>query len=71
MIFLKINCSYFSRLVWRRHAKFQIGTASGATALFIYIAKGMTKCWAKTEYYVVVIVDDDEDDDDDNDVLRR
>jgi len=25
MIFLKINCPNFSRLVWRRHTKFQIG----------------------------------------------
>jgi len=32
MIFLKINCPNFSRLVWRRHTKF-CHTASGATDL--------------------------------------
>jgi len=28
MIFLKINCPNFSRLVWRRHTKFHIGMAA-------------------------------------------
>jgi len=28
MIFLKMNCPNFSRLVWRRHTKFQIGMAA-------------------------------------------
>jgi len=33
MIFLKINCPNFSRLVWRRHTKFQIGMAAALPAI--------------------------------------
>jgi len=33
MIFLKINCPDFSRLVWRRHTKFQIGMAAAIPAI--------------------------------------
>jgi len=33
MIFLKINCPNFSRLVWRCHTKFQIGMAAAIPAI--------------------------------------
>ena len=33
MIFLKINCPNFSRLVWRRDTKFQIGMAAAIPAI--------------------------------------
>jgi len=33
MILLEINCPNFSRLVWRRHTKFQIGMAAAISAI--------------------------------------
>jgi len=33
MIFPKIHCPNFSRLVWRRHTKFQIGMAAAIPAI--------------------------------------
>jgi len=33
MIFLKINCPNFSRLVWRHHTKFQIGKVAAVPAI--------------------------------------
>jgi len=33
LIFMKINCPSFSRLVWRRHIKFQIGMAAAIPAI--------------------------------------
>jgi len=45
MIFLKINCPNFSRLVWCRHTKFQIGMAPATPAILLPAPLDLTaKC---------------------------
>jgi len=59
MIFLIINCPHLSRLVWRRHTKFQIGMAAAIPAIPLPAPLGVGKyegCSYGKLYYISAII---------------